>query len=227
MPTGPEWSDDDPADRPRIVANAARALAGVRAMAVTRGLPTADALCDWHGILYDGCAVPSPSYVAHFRGDPSAPDIAGYEVGVGPDMADGLPERAGVWAVDVAEAVGGFFSRLDRALPALDAAVPAGKRPRQVDVLHEVVALAAIAHGEWIRIHPFVNGNGRTARLLAAHVALRYGLPVFVTLKPRPHDVAYARAARRSMGRPPDFAGDHTEATAVFTHLLNLRLLGP
>ena len=73
---------------------------------------------------------------------------------------------------------------------------------------------------------PFVNGHGRTARLLAAHISLRYGLPIFVTLKPRPDDVAYARAARQSMGRPPAFIGDHSEATAVFVHLLALRLLG-
>jgi hypothetical protein len=59
------------------------------------------------------------------------------------------------------------------------------------------------------------------------HIALRYGLPVFVTLKPRPDDVAYARAAKRSMGRPPDFTGDHAEAVAVFAHLLSLILLGP
>ncbi|MGI8685433.1 MAG: Fic family protein [Acidimicrobiales bacterium] len=80
---------------------------------------------------------------------------------------------------------------------------PKTSSPNTVDALHEIVAVTAIAHGEWVRIHPFVNGNGRVARLIAAHIALRYGLPVFVKLKPRPHDVAYTRAARRSMGRPP------------------------
>jgi hypothetical protein len=29
----------------------------------------------------------------------------------------------------------------------------------------------------------------------------------------------------RSMGRPPDFSGDHREAVAVFAHLLALSLL--
>ena len=55
----------------------------------------------------------------------------------------------------------------------------------------------------------------------------RYGLPVFVTLKPRPYDVAYARASKQSMGRPPDFIGDHAEVIAVFTFFLSLKLLGP
>lgn len=79
--------------------------------------------------------------------------------------------------------------------------------------------------GEWVRIHPFVNGNGRTARLWTVFIARRYQLPALVSLQPRPADVAYARAAKRSMGRPPDFVGDHTEASAVFAHLLALRLL--
>ena len=196
-------------------------------MAVSRAMPTEDDLRNWHATVYSGCIVPSAAYVGHFRGDPAHPELTSYEVGVGPDMPDGLPECVGVWAADVAAEVDDFFARLHQALGALDTAVPPGKRPRTADALHEVVAVTAIAHGEWIRIHPFVNGNGRTARLLAAHIALRYGLPVFVTLKPRPDDVAYARAAKRSMGRPPDFTGDHTEAVAVFAHLLSLTLLGP
>jgi hypothetical protein len=224
---GPGWSDDDPADRERIAANAAKALQAAQTMAMARALPTEDDMRAWHATIYAGCTVPSVFYVGHFRGDAAHPDLTDYEVGIGPDMPDGLPERVGVWAADVAAEVADFFARLHQAFIALDAAVPAGERPTTVDALHEVVALAAIAHGEWVRIPPFVNGNGRTGRLLAAHVALRYGLPVFVTLKPRPHDVAYVRAAKRSMGRPPHFIGDHTEAVAVFTHMLNLTLLGP
>lgn len=138
-----------------------------------------------------------------------------------------LPDRVGVWAADVGGAAGRFFESLTDALGLLDAAIAPRARPRSVDQLHEVVGVVAAAHGEWIRIHPFVNGNGRIARLLAAHVSLRYGLPIFVTLKSRPHDVSYARAARQSMGRPPAFFGDHTEAPAVFAHLLALQLLGP
>jgi len=94
-----------------------------------------------------------------------------------------------------------------------------------VDELDAVVGLTARVHGEWVRLHPFANGNGRIARVWAAWLALRYSLPVFVTVKPRPGDLAYARAARDSMGRPPDFTGDHSTATAVFAHLLTLTLL--
>ena len=109
----------------------------------------------------------------------------------------------------------------------LDVVLPSGTPPETVDQLRSVVTLVAEAHGELVRIHPFANGNGRTARALAAFIALRYGLPVFVKLKPRPADVAYARASQRSMGRPPSYRGDHTEATAVFTHMLALALFTP
>jgi len=190
-----------------------------------RALLTQADLKRWHSTLYAGCDVPSPAYVGRFRGEPH-PDVVNYEVGVGPVMPDGFPDRVGVWASEVAHQVAGFLDQLRLALGALDAAVSRGTRPTTVDDLQEVVAVVAIAHGELLRIHPFVNGNGRTARLLAAHISLRYGLPAFVTLKPRPFDVAYARASRQSMGRPPAFIGDHTEATAVFAHLLALQLLG-
>lgn len=223
---GPNWSDDDPADAQRIVANVTRALADVSQLAADRAIPAEADLKRWHSIVHDGCVVPSPAYVGRFRGE-SYPDVADYEVGVGPTMPDGFPDRVGVWAADVAGATTAFFGGLTAALTTLDPVIPAGTRPSMVDVLHEVVGVTAVAHGEWVRIHPFVNGNGRTARLLAAHISLRYGLPIFVTLKPRPHDVAYARASRRSMGRPPSFVGDHAEATAVFAHLFALQLLGP
>ncbi len=132
----------------------------------------------------------------------------------------------GVWAHVVAGAMDTFAGQLTSALGLLDDALPVGTRPTTVSDLEEVVSVVALAHGELVRIHPFVNGNGRVARLLAAHISLRYGLPVFVRLKPRPGDVAYARAAKHSMGRPPTFIGDHSEAVAVFTHLLALELLG-
>lgn len=222
---GPNWSDDDPADAQGVVVNVTRALADVSQLAAARSVLTDTDLKRWHSIIFDGCAVPSPAYVGRFRGE-APPDLAGYEVGVGPTMPDGLPDRVGVWAAEVGAASGSFFSSLTAALAALDAVIAPGARPGSVDELHEVVSVIAIAHGEWIRVHPFVNGNGRTARLLAAHISLRYGLPIFVKLRPRPHDVAYARAARQSMGRPPAFVGDHAEATAVFVHLLALQLLG-
>ncbi len=224
---GPGWSDDQPGDQARIAANCGRLLVEIRAAAQARQTPTEDETKRWHTAIYEGCAVPAAVYVGNFRGDPHYRDLLDREVGVGPTLADGYPERMGVWAADVAVEVGVFFDRLQHAFAALDHHLALGARPNTVDLLHEAVALTAVVHGEWIRIHPFVNGNSSTARLLAACVSLRYGLPVYVALKPRPADVAYARAAKASMGRPPDFAGDHKESIAVFAHLLTLAVLPP
>jgi Fic family protein len=82
--------------------------------------------------------------------------------------------------------------------------VPVGGPPDDARRLAAVVQLAGLAHGEWVRIHPFANGNGRTARLWVAWVAARYGLPLFLRLKPRPAATQYAVAASACM------RGDHT-----------------
>jgi Fic family protein len=100
-----------------------------------------------------------------------------------------------------------------------------GVRPATVVELDAVIRLTGAVHGEWVRIHPFANGSGRTARLWAAWLALRYSLPLFVQVKPRPNDAAYAQASFASMGRPPHFTGDHSVPANVFTHLLSLSLV--
>lgn len=222
---GPVWNGDDPSDAARLENNSADLLNDLRTQAPRRVLATADGIRSWHQRIYAGCHVPVSGYAGRLRGDASVPELVGYEVGVGPLLADGFPEKCGVWSSGVAAEVTRLFASLHAALARLDPQVPAGHRPRTVDELGAVVRLAAVVHGEWVRIHPFANGNGRTARALAAWLALRYGLPVFVTLKARPGDLAYTRADKDSMGHPPDFIGDHATAVAVFGHMLTLSLM--
>jgi len=222
---GPAWDDDHPLDAGRLRSNARALVARLRADASQRDLPDLGLVPGWHRQLYAGCRVPMPGYVGHLRGDTSVPELTDYQVGTGPRRADGFPEKMGVWAAHVAGEVDGLLLRLCAAVTRLDAAIPVGQRPTTVDDLEVVVTLAAQLHGEWVRIHPFANGNGRTARTWVAWLMLRYQVPTFLTLKPRPSDVAYARAGRASMGRPPDFAGDHGETESVFSHLLTLALL--
>lgn len=81
------------------------------------------------------------------------------------------------------------------------------------DGLARMLQLAAWAHAEWVRIHPFANGNGRTARLWANSILLRYGVPPVVRLRPRP-DGGYERAAAHAM------QGDWEPTYAVFFELL-------
>jgi Fic family protein len=77
-----------------------------------------------------------------------------------------------------------------------------------------VLTFMSWAHGEWARIHPFANGNGRIARIWANWIALRYGMPPFARLRPRPAGVAYANAAAASM------AGNHEAMIPIFRQML-------
>jgi len=85
------------------------------------------------------------------------------------------------------------------------------------DQLAAIIDLCAWAHAEWIRIHPFANGNGRTARRWANSLAMRYGLPPFVRLRPRP-DPGYGAAGVKAM------QGNWEPTVTVFRRLLD-RLL--
>lgn len=219
MPGSP-WNDDNPADGPRIVANARDILGLFRNQAALRAIPTLDDVCRWHRTLYAGCSVPCDGYLGHLRGDPTVPELVGYNVGVGPIQPDGYPIKMGIWPQGVATEVAALFRGIRAGLDRLDALVPVGSAPSNPTHLQAVVTLCAVVHGEWVRIHPFANGNGRTARLWVAFIALRYDLPVFVTVKPRPIDAAYGLAGAASMGRPPGFEGDHRPAVNLFVNML-------
>ena len=226
-PSAPPWDDDAPADLQTIAANTSALLARMLAVSSARSMPGAVDVCRWHTDLYAGCSVPVAGYVGRFRGDPGVPELVGYEVGVGPIQPDGYPDRVGRWSAELPAALSSFFTGVPAALAQLDQVLGPGQRPTSVDELEALVGLTALVHGEWLRLHPFANGNGRTGRLWAAFIALRYSVPIFVSVKPRPHDLAYERAGRASMGRPPAFAGDHNTAVAVSGHLLSLGLLAP
>lgn len=173
--------------------------------------PTVPLAQGWHRAIFDGVALPVPYYAGEVRDDdPDYPELVGYEVRVGPHRA--VPAR------DVPAELERFEDRMGRAVRLLDDRLPVGQAPASEGVLGSVVTLCAIAHGEWARIHPFANGNGRTARLWANWCALRYGLPPFVRLRPRPAGSLYAAAAADSM------AGDHRATVSLFVTWLEERL---
>jgi hypothetical protein len=218
--TAPSWQEDDPQNLSIIQGNAAQLIHGLRATAAERLLPTCEELCRWHERLYAGCEVPVTGYVGHFRGDPAVPELVDYEVGLGARLKDGNLEKMGVWARLVSSEMGAVLAGLNAVFVELDARLSVGKSPTTSDDILVVISFAALAHGECLRVHPFANGNGRIARLLVAFICLRYGLPMFLHIKPRPESDDYLRASRDSMGRPPHFVGNHTTTTAVFAHLL-------
>ena len=218
--TAPSWQEDAPKNLSLIQGNAAQLTTELSASAIERILPTCEELCRWHARLYAGCDVPVAGYVGHFRGDPSVPELVDYEVGLGSQLKDGNLEKMGVRARLVSNEMGAVLAGLSAVFAELDARLPVGKAPATPDEMLAVISFAALAHGECLRVHPFANGNGRIARLLVAFICLRYSLPMFLHIKPRPESDDYLRASRDSMGRPPDFVGNHTTTTAAFAHML-------
>jgi hypothetical protein len=218
--TAPSWHEDDSRNLSRIQNNAAQLITELRASAADRTLPTRAELCRWHARLYAGCDVPVASYVGHFRGDPAVKELIDYDVGLGVRLKDGNLEKMGVWARQVSDEMEAVLAGLRAVFVELDARLPVGKPPTAPDPILALISFTALAHGECLRVHPFANGNGRIARLLVAFICLRYGLPMFLHIKPRPESEDYVRASRDSMGRPPDFAANHTSTTPVFARML-------
>lgn len=194
----PDWDDDSP----QLRENLARLLEHVEADARQRTRPTLEAARLWQREIMLGLRVPDPKYVGAFRGEAGLEDV---QVHVG--------GRWGVAAPNVVEALREFERRLQSAVAYLDDLVPPGTEPdsEQVGAILEVCAWA---HAEWVRIHPFASGNGRTARLWANSLAMRYGLPPFVRMRPRPGD-AYGIVSNMAM------SGDWRPTVEVFRELLD------
>ena len=175
----PDWD----ADSRRLHANLISVLSGIRDHARARAPVSVELARGWHEDIMDGLQVPELRFVGAFRGE------AGLE-----DVGVGIGEHDGTAPGQVSAELQEFENHLVRAIEYLDGLIPAGQGP-DANTLQAVLDVCAFAHAEWIRIHPFANGNGRTGRLWANLVAMRYGLPPFVRLRPRPEGDAYADAS--------------------------------
>lgn len=178
----PDWD----ADSPQLRANLRRVLHGIRADMLQRKRPTLAWARAWHRDCMAGLNLPKPGLVGRFRGEPG---LMAYRIEV-----QGVPGTA---PVKLAAELKRYELRLRRAVAALDARY-LNSDSLDADGLAAAIDLAAWAHAEWARMHPFANGNGRSARLWANGLLMRYGLPPVLRLRPRP-DGAYAAAGRAAM----------------------------
>ena len=194
----PNWDEDSP----QLRRNLSKVLDEIVLAAQRREFPTLASAKHWQSLLMKNLAVPDARFVGAFRGEPGLENI---QVRVG--------AHYGVDAAEVAEELTGFERKLHALIRELDAMLPTGQEP-DADQLAAVVDLCAWVHAEWIRIHPFANGNGRTARLWANCIAMRYGLPPFIRLRPRPN-YGYGDAGTKAM------QGDWKPTAIVFRRLLD------
>ncbi|MEA2885986.1 MAG: hypothetical protein QOD11_346 [Bradyrhizobium sp.] len=172
-----DWDQDSP----QLRGNLAGVLSSARNDAVRRAKPTIETARAWHKGLMHKLSISKAEYgkftdyaVGRFRGEIG---LEGCDVEVG--GYDGVKSDL------VAEALKSFEETLQDAVQSLDDLIAPGEE-LDSDQLAAAIELCAWVHSEWVRIHPFVNGNGRTARLWSNYIAMRYGLPNFVRLSPRP-----------------------------------------
>lgn len=199
----PNWDEDSPELRENLRA----VLQDIRDTARQRQPLTLKVIRGWHTDTMRGLASPDKKRIGQFRGEPGLEKL---EVSIG--------SHPGTRADQVATELEDFSLRLSRIVSRLDDVI-SSEAELTADQLEAVLSACAWAHSEWVRIHPFANGNGRTARLLANAIALRYGLPPFVRLRPRPN-CGYGSAAAVSM------RGDHRPLTIVFHRMLKACLSG-
>ena len=206
------WNDDPAGYDQRILDNIVDLLSEIAREADQRQAPSVPLAQEWHRRIYDGLKLPVDYYAGEVRdSDARYPELYGYEVAVGPFF--------GVSSAAVPLELASFEASAQAAVGALDGVIDVGTIPATTQELHGVLVLCANLHGEWVRIHPFANGNGRTARVWANWAALRYRLPPFVTTKPRPGH-PYGIAAMASM------QGDHQPAVATFEQMFRQHLGG-
>jgi fido (protein-threonine AMPylation protein) len=194
----PNWDEDSP----RLRQNLTHILKEIVRTSEQRETPTLAQVRHWQRLFMEGLDVPDLRFIGGFRGEPGLEDI---QAKVGANY--------GVDSAQVAEELTRFEAKLQSLVAELDALLPPGHEP-DADQLAAIVDLCAWAHAEWVRIHPFANGNGRTARLCANSFAMRYGLPPFVRLRARP-DAGYAAAGAKAM------QGDWKPTAVVFRRLLD------
>jgi len=83
----------------------------------------------------------------------------------------------------------------------------------------KVISALAIVHAELILIHPFREGNGRVARLLATLMALQAGLPpLYFTDLVANRQVEYFAAVQQAVGR------DYGAMKKIFEEIISLTL---
>ena len=194
----PDWD----ADSPELRANLTRITNEVARASGQREKPTLESARQWQQDIISGLAVPDSRYVGAFRGELGLENV---QVRVGSNY--GTP------AAEVSGELMRFETKLQGLVTELDSLISTGQEP-DADQLAAIVDLCAWVHAEWVRIHPFANGNGRTARLWANSIAMRYGLPPFIRLRPRPN-TGYGEAGAKAM------QGDWKPTATVFRQLLS------
>lgn len=170
-----EWIEH-PFDTPIIAANVAILNKQISESTGHRevfdlALPTS-----WHRFLHNGCLmVPQPTeYIGWYRGTGTI-CIHEYCVNFG--------EFRGVAPAKVPYELAQFNIEFSSDLEDLDLRIKK-EEDATTSRINILISKVARAYTEWIRIHPFADGNGRTARVLVDWTMARYWQPLILGGRP-------------------------------------------
>lgn len=189
MKTCPAWSDDA-RGTPKQVRQLERQLKELLVKIVDEVdrpvRPVRLMLDSWHLCVFRGLP-PLDYYAGNMRGEYSDKPCLAVDVQVG--GAVGTP----YWYIP--NTVDRFDTAVDMLLQALDN-MYLDKGVGDLKLLFDAVAWITC---RFIRIHPYINGNGRLSRVISNALLFRYGLDInTVRLNPRP-DQPYSDAGAAAM----------------------------
>lgn len=206
MPDCPVWSAPETNDQlPHVVAGLNECYRLIISACKTGYVLRHGDLKSYHSKVFHR-VVPLDYYAGNYRCvDPAKPCLA---VIVGVDNVPGedfttVPDSMSFFSSELHD----FIVRTDEYLKA---AITATERARAV------AQLAAVGMGHLIRIHPFVNGNGRIARMLVNYTFKRYGYKMpFSQAQIHPRETEYDQASAAAMG-------SHSDFTPLYVYILKL-----
>ena len=172
--------------------------------------PSSARVRTWHKASLEGVTLAEPEVAGQYRGQGSPTSR----------LFRYLNQINGVFGSpphNVPGEVTDFFSKLDARLDELDERVAAGASAE--DIYDDVLQACAWLHGRWVRIHPFADHNGSTARLLTVMVGLRYGIPLRLPGKPRSDLPTAGLALDYNVAAENQMAGDD-QLMELFLHNL-------
>lgn len=126
---------------------------------------------DAHGEMFHGLTAPGTAYYAgHYRGE-KLRCLEFYEVEIASDPRVGVPaQRVDFDMANLADHIlRAGFSAVEKGCALPDSQVPAE------DKLYYVVVFACRVLVEFLRIHPYANGNGHMGRFIVWMILVKFG----------------------------------------------------
>ena len=199
----PKWEEDIPAGRAAEFISLVASVHQEILASANRSLIDNNDVRRWHAHLFKGF-VPKDYYAGNWRGVDTSRPCLQENVSVG-----------GIAGSDFRLVLGhmlALFNVMRLQLTQLELNWPLLQPPQRAMRLAIVIANLV---GGFVQIHPFLNGNGRTSRLLWRWCLLRFGVAVQCCVYPRPKQ-PYGELMRDAM------RGDYRPLTLyVLDHLAN------